>query len=180
MPVIGKAPSGAQRIWRVRKGIWGLLAGALLVALALPTATLWHAATSAMAAHAYVWPAVPRANEPAKLIVVLCQNADKSATDGPWAQTQAEWDMVTMAMGTHPVAVPGSPRNPGVFTIPLQLGMAGVWWAHVTLRAPGRPAWQTQLQFTVLPPGNAPESSAPSPPASPTRACASSERSAGL
>jgi hypothetical protein len=136
---------------RVRGAFWALLAGALIVALALPIVALWHEASSAVLARACLWPASPHLGQQVRVVVVVPDATDRAAAQGPWAHTVVAWDMETMAMNTHPLAVAGSPRNPGTFTIPLDVPMAGPWWARVSLHAPGRPQWQTVLHFTVLP-----------------------------
>lgn len=141
-------------ILRVRGVFWALLGGALLVAIAMPTATIWHAATSPLAARAYLWPDTPRVNTPAQLLVELADAHDRTALQGPWATITVRWDMLAMTMGTRSVVIPGSaPSRPRAhsFVVPLRLDMAGRWWMQVSLRTPGRPEWHAALQVTVLP-----------------------------
>lgn len=138
-----------------RKGFWLLLIVTLLIAFALPLLSLWHASSSALHARACIWPATPRANASAQLLVVLSDKADHAAVQGTWAQVSAEWDMTNMEMGPDQRTVHGPPHalgNIGAFEVPLRLDMAGPWSVHVTLRTPGRPAWQAVLQFSVLSP----------------------------
>ena len=140
---------------RVRRGYWVLLAAALLLALAIPLILLCHATFAPLAARAYLTPAAPQAGQAARLTVVLGSATDRDATDGPWAQATFAWDMQTMAMGTRSLAVAGSARTPGVFSVPLVATMAGSWYAQIVLQTPGRPVWRGMVRFTVLPPGGA-------------------------
>ena len=141
------------RFGRVRRIYWMLLVGALLAAIAAPTVTLWRAASSALAAHACIWPPAPQAGTTAQLIVALSDPMDRAAVHGPWAQVVAEWDMVNMRMGTRQIAVPGPSGHADTVTLPLRLDMAGPWWVQVALRTPGRPVWHARLQVAVQPPG---------------------------
>ncbi len=143
----------------VRRFVWVLLAAALLIALLAPALTLWHAAQSALAARACVWPAAPSVNQPAELRVMLPTGADREAVHGPWAHVIADWDMVTMSMGHHEVATSGDSGADGAFVLPLRLTMVGSWWVQVALHTPGRPEWRAALQVRVLPAGGGTSSS---------------------
>lgn len=136
----------------VRRSIWGILLVAVLVAVAVPTTSLWHASSVALQAHIYVSPATPRADEPAQLVVVLTNPTDRAAVQGPWAKAVARWDMLSMTMGARQRVVPGVAATTKVFTIPLCLDMAGHWWAQIVIQAPGRPEWHSSLQFDVQAP----------------------------
>jgi hypothetical protein len=139
----------------VRRKIWAILAATLVLALAVPLGTLWHATLIPLRAQACVWPTVPRAGSTAYLVVALPDPTDRTAVAGPWAQVSVSWDMPAMAMDKHPVVAHGSPNrasDTASFAIPLRLDMAGPWWIRVTLRTPGRPAWQSAMQVAVLPP----------------------------
>jgi hypothetical protein len=143
------------RFEQVHGVYWALLAGALLLALAAPMATLWRTGASPLHARACLWPSAPHADAPTYLFVALSDAADRTAVQGPWAEVKVSWDMTTMRMGTPPVAVHGPLQQgdrAGLFAIPLRLTMVGPWWIHVTLRTPGRPVWQTALQAFVLNP----------------------------
>ena len=153
----------------VRRFVWVLLAAALLIALLAPALTLWHAAQSALAARACVWPAAPSANQPAELRIVLPNGADREAVHGPWAHVTADWDMVTMSMGRQEVATSGNSGVDGAFVLPLRLTMAGSWWVQVALRTPGRPEWRAALQVRVLPPSGGTRAGGPA-----AAACAAS------
>jgi hypothetical protein len=142
-----------------------VLVGVLLVAIAAPTFTLLRAGSSALAAHACIWPQAPRAGEAARLVVSLSEPADRAAIQGPWAQVAAQWDMVNMRMGTRQIAVPGLAAHADAVTLPLRLDMPGPWWVRVTLRTPGRPVWQTRLRVIVAPPGATGTGAASSAPA---------------
>lgn len=142
-------------IGRVRARIWALLAGTLMLALLLPLMILWHASAMPLRAQACVWPAAPRTDTATYLIVALNDPADRTAVDGPWAEVHISWDMTVMAMSEHPVVAHGSPQETGdtaSFAVPLRLDMAGPWRIDVELQTPGRPAWQSAVQVTVLPP----------------------------
>ncbi|WIG60429.1 MAG: hypothetical protein OJF49_003177 [Ktedonobacterales bacterium] len=140
-----------QPLPRVRRTVWGVLALAVLLALALPVATVWHAASRPLQVHAYLWPSTPHAGQTPQVIIVLTDDADRTATDGPWAEVAAIWDMATMTMGTRSATLPGNAHQAGAFALPLHVDMAGHWWVRVSVSTPGRPMWQTSLQFTVLP-----------------------------
>jgi hypothetical protein len=139
---------------QVRRVFWALLAVSLLLAVALPIGNLWREASSSLVARACVWPATPRLDAPAQVLVVLPNATDRAAVQGPWARVVAEWNMVTMRMGARRTAVAGPPattHDPGVFALPLRLDMAGLWLARVSLTTPGRPMWQTAVSFSVAP-----------------------------
>jgi hypothetical protein len=142
----------APRFVRVRPIVWVVLAAALLLALAAPVATLWHASTLPLRAQVSLWPRAPHAGEAARIVVTVADTADRTATEGPWARIGAEWDMVQMTMGLRQTVVPGTAPSQGTFTVPLCVDMAGLWWVHVSVSTPGRPVWQTRLRFSVLPP----------------------------
>lgn len=133
----------------VRRGCWLVLAAALLLALALPAATLWHASTAALHVQTCVYPAMPQVEQPAWLVVVPTDAADRTALEGPWAKVVTRWNMVSMSMGTLHRTVPGSAEAHGAFAVPLELSMAGVWSAQVALSTPGRPQWQQSVRFAV-------------------------------
>jgi hypothetical protein len=158
----------------VRGVFWALLAGALLLALALPVASLWRAASSALDVRACVWPAAPRLGAPARLVVVLPDAADRAAVHGPWARLVAEWDMAAMSMGARRATISGplaTAREPAAFAVPLHLDMAGAWAARIVLSTPGRPAWETTLRFTVLAPATAAAPGARASPAPTSPGC---------
>lgn len=136
----------------VRRGCWLVLAAALLLALALPAATLWHASTSALHVQTCVFPSAPQAGQPAWLVVVPTDTADRTTLEGPWATVVTRWDMVSMSMGTLRRTIAGSSATQGTFAVPLELSMAGIWRAQVALSTPGRPQWQQSVQFSVSPP----------------------------
>ncbi|MFI5272251.1 MAG: hypothetical protein ACHQ4H_04360 [Ktedonobacterales bacterium] len=150
-PMEAESSNGRRTFAQVRRVYWLVLAGALLLALLLPAATLWHAATSTLQARACVVPAMPRAGQAAWIVVAPTNATDRTAVDGPWAQVITRWDMVTMQMGPLHQRIPGSRANDGAFAIPLQLNMAGQWWAQIALSTPGRPSWQQTVEFSVLP-----------------------------
>ena len=168
----------APRFVRVRPIVWVVLVAALLLALAAPLATLWHASTLPLQARVSLWPSAPHAGEVARIVVAVKDTTDRTATEGPWARIAAEWDMVQMTMGLHQTVVPDTAPSQGTFTVPLCVDMAGLWWVHVTVSTPGRPVWQTRLRFSVLPP--APGASEPGTTASGVTAgtCAGTGRSA--
>jgi hypothetical protein len=162
-------PNELAELATVRRSIWVLLAAALLIALLAPALTLWHAAQSALAARACVWPATPSVNQPTELRIVLPNGADREAVHGPWARAIADWDMVTMSMGRQEAATSGDSSANGAFVLPLRLTMAGSWWVQVALRTPGRPEWRAALQVRVLPPGGGTSAGGPA-----AAACATS------
>jgi hypothetical protein len=140
-----------QPLGQVRRAFWALLIGALLLAMTPPAITLWHAASSALAVRACVWPAAPQARSTARVLVDVLDPADRMALQGPWAQITVEWDMETMSMGREHAAVPGQAGGQGEFAVPLALAMAGPWWVHVSVSTPGRPKWQALMRFRVMP-----------------------------
>ncbi len=140
-----------QQLMRVRRGVWLLLAGALLLAALCPALSLWHAASSVLAARGCLWPAQPAAGEQARLYIVLDDMNDRAAVDGPWARIAATWDMVDMRMGERTVEMTGSHDGSGHFALPLRLDMAGSWWVEASLQAPGRPPWHATYHFDVVP-----------------------------
>lgn len=159
------------RFWRVRPAIWLLLTGSVLLTVVAPAFVLWHASASPLAARAYLWPATPRAGDRAYVVVNLTDPRDRTAVNGPWAQVLVNWDMATMPMGTRAVVLHGPTdadrtvplgEQAGTYAIPLQLTMTGPWWAQISLRTPGRPAWSTTLRFLVREPARA-DSPAPPP-----------------
>jgi len=123
----------------------------MVVAMALPITTTLHQGTTTLQAQVSVWPAHPRADQRAHLIISLVQATDRAAAGGPWAQLVATWDMATMEMGIQRAAVQGREDDNGIFTVPLQLNMAGSWWIHATLQTPGRPAWHGAIEIMVAP-----------------------------
>jgi hypothetical protein len=160
-----------RQLGRVRRVFWALLAASLLLALAVPLTYLWRETSAALVARACVLPSTPRLGAPAQVLVTLPNASDRAAVQGPWARVVAEWDMVTMSMGARRTAVAGPPasaHDPTIFAVPLHLDMAGLWSARITLTTPGRPTWQTAVQFSVAPAGaSAQPSASPAPPESP-------------
>ena len=139
---------------RVRRKVWVGLAASMMLALLLPLLILWHTTTVPLRAQACVWPALPRAGANAYLVVALADAADRTAVAGPWAQVRVQRDMTTMAMNEQPTVAQGSSQgndNAASFAIPLRLEMAGLWRIEVTLQTPGRPAWDSVVQVSVLP-----------------------------
>lgn len=145
------ADEPVTRTASARKAVWLIFIGALVVAMALPIATTLHQGSTTLQAEVSVWPAHPRADQRAHLIISLVQTTDRAAAGGPWAQLVATWDMATMKMGTQRVAVQGREDDNGIFTVPLQLTMAGSWWIHAILETPGRPAWHGAIEIMVAP-----------------------------
>jgi hypothetical protein len=141
---------------RVRRIYWYALTAALFASLLLPIVTIWHTANAALHVQACLWPAAPHRGQPAQLLVTPLTATDRTALQGPWAHAVIDWNMVDMQMSTHPVDVQGDADARSAFSIPLTLNMAGKWWIRITLHAPGRPSWQTQLHVTVLDPGELP------------------------
>lgn len=78
------------RFERIRLGVWFLLIGSLLVALALPLLTLWHAASSPLDARVCLAPQTP---ETVRLVVSVPDATDRDAVTGPWAHLHVVWDM---------------------------------------------------------------------------------------
>ncbi len=140
----------AQSLLRVRRAVWLLLAGAILLAALCPAFSLWRAASSALAVRGCLWPAQPEAGQQARLYIVLDDMNDRAAVDGPWAHVAATWDMANMHMGARKVELTGSHDATGHFALPLNLDMAGSWWVQASLQAPGRPTWQAVYHFDVL------------------------------
>jgi hypothetical protein len=144
----------SNQIGGVRRSIWLLLAGSLLLSLAVPAWRLWHDASSRLVAQVSLMPAAPQVGQPAQLVVTLPDEGDRVAVHGPWATLAASWDMVTMSMGARRAALAGpslASTSAPAFKVPLALDMAGLWVARVSLTTPGRPSWQTSLRFSVLP-----------------------------
>jgi hypothetical protein len=165
---------------RVRPIVWVVLAAALLLALAAPIATLWHASTLPLQAQVALWPSAPHAGEAARIVVTVADTTDRTATEGPWARIAAEWDMVQMTMGVRQTVVPGAAPSQGTFTVPLCVDMAGLWWVQVSVSTPGRPVWQTRLRFSVLPPAQGASERGTTASAVAASTCASTGRSAHL
>ena len=144
--------SGVPRSpFSVRKTIWLLFCAALVLALALPLATVVHQRWVTLQAHATVWPAQPQVGATAHLIVSFADSNDQAAVGGPWARLVASWAMPTMAMGTHQATLPGAENGNGTFVVPLQLDMAGRWSVQVSLQTPGRPTWYGTVTIIALP-----------------------------
>jgi hypothetical protein len=136
--------------------VWLFLIGSLLVALSLPLLTLWYAAHSPLTAQVCLWPPSPQAHETVRLVVSVPNATDRDAVAGPWAHLHVAWNMVTMPMDTRPLDLAGTAEQEGTFSVPLQMDMAGTWLVELTLQTPGRPAWQTQVEFTVASSGGIP------------------------
>lgn len=136
---------------QVRRIYWVVLAAALVVAMAIPAVTFWHASGAPLRVRAYVSPANPRIGEPIRVVVEPLDSTDATATEGPWAHVVIRWDMMTMTMNRPEVSAPGQPGSK-TLSVTLRPDMAGAWWARVTLQTPGRPAWQTFLRFVVISP----------------------------
>jgi hypothetical protein len=151
---VGEAPLPTEiSFTRVRTGLWVLLGIALVIALALPLARLWHDATAPLQVRAYVMPATPRVGVVTQLVIDVADAQDRAAIAGSWAQLAVQWDMAGMHMTVPPVVVAGDQRVVGagpVFVVALLPSMAGEWRATMTLRTPGRPTWQGVLEFGVL------------------------------
>lgn len=138
-----------QGFLRVRRDVWLLLAGALLLAALLPVVGLWHASSSELAVRGCLWPAQPRVGEQTQLYIVLDNMNDRAAVDGPWSHVAATWDMADMRMGERTVQMSGEHSGSGRFALPLRLDMAGRWLVHASLEAPGRPMWQATYHIDV-------------------------------
>ena len=144
--------------WRLgmpRRAFWGLLIGALVVALALPLLTLWRASAEGLAARACIWPTLPRAGTAAQILVVMPASAAKSVQDGA-PTMQVETTMPGMAMPAEWVsenAAPQELRGEATFTAPINVSMPGTWEARVTMRAMGRPVWHDTITFDAQPSG---------------------------
>lgn len=141
-----------QSFPRVRRAVWLLLAGTVLLAALFPVMGLWRAASSALVVRGCLWPAQPAAGQQARLYIVLDDMSDRAAVDGPWSRLAATWDMADMHMGERKVEMTGSHGGSGHFALPLRLDMAGSWWVEASLQAPGRPQWHAVYRFDVLPP----------------------------
>jgi hypothetical protein len=139
-----------QSFMPVRRTVWLLLAGTVLLAALFPTLSLWRASSSALAVRGCLWPAQPAAGEQVQLYIVLDDMTDRAAVDGPWSRAAATWDMADMHMGARKVEMTGSHGGSGHFALPLRLDMAGSWWVEASLQAPGRPQWHATYHFDVL------------------------------
>jgi YtkA-like len=140
----------------VRKAVWLIFCASLVLALAVPFATITHAKWLTLQARATVWPAHPQVGSAAHLIVSLADTTDQAAVGGPWAELTALWTMPEMAMGSQQATMQGAANGNGTFVVPLQLTMAGRWSVAVTLQTPGRPTWHGRLIITVSPGDAAP------------------------
>ena len=150
---VGRAAGAeARQIGRVRGVVWGILALTIVLALAFPVGVYCRLATAALSAQVCVWPSTPRADAPARLLVILAPGRDSADAQTPQAQAQAQLAMLSMAMGAQWARAQGSPNDNGVFVAPLTLNMAGAWQAQVNLQTPGRPDWRGSLDFTALGP----------------------------
>lgn len=138
-----------QSFLRVRRAVWLLLAGAVLLAALFPVMSLWRASSSALAVRGCLWPAQPRVGEQTRLYIVLDDMSDRAAVDGPWSHVAVTWDMADMRMGERTVQMSGEHGGSGRFALPLRLDMAGTWLAHASLQAPGRPMWRATYHFDV-------------------------------
>ena len=145
------SPDNLRSAVSVRKTIWLILCGALVLALALPVATVLHQRWLTLQAHATVWPAQPQVGGAAHLIVSLTDANDQAAVGGPWSQLVATWTMPAMEMGAHHIEVQGTQNGDGTFVVPLLLDMAGRWSVQVSLQTPGRPTWNGTLDVLVSP-----------------------------
>jgi hypothetical protein len=135
----------------VRKAVWLIFIGAVVLSLAMPVAVTMQQSTAALEVRVSIWPAHPQAGEAAHLVVSLVQANDRAAARGPWAQLVATWDMTTMDMGTQQAIVQGAQNDNGELTVPLQLTMSGFWLVHATFQTPGRPTWHGTVQVVVAP-----------------------------
>jgi hypothetical protein len=143
--------ASSPRAVSVRKAVWLIFIGAVVLALAMPVAVTMQQSTAALELRVSIWPAHPRAGEAAHLVVSLVQANDRAAARGPWAQLVATWDMTTMDMGTQHAIVQGAQNDNGELTVPLQLTMSGFWLVHATFQTPGRPTWHGMVQVMVAP-----------------------------
>jgi len=137
------------RFGHVRRIVWSFLMVSLLVALALPLLTLWHASVSPLTALVCLWPPTPQVSETVRLVVSVPNAADRDAVAGPWAHLHVAWDMVAMPMNTRPLELAGTAGQAGTFAVLLQVDMPGSWWVDLTLQTPGRPDWHSRVHFTV-------------------------------
>ncbi len=165
---------------QVRPRIWLLLIVTLMVALALPVFSLWRAAFSPIQAEVCLWPPTPQARETTQVVVSLPDANDRNAVEGSWAHLQVAWDMETMSMGVHPLTLSGDEGHAGIFSIPLQMDMAGPWWIDLTLQTPGRPDWHTHFQVTVAPPGGTASPMLAQPGRGALAPCRANERAGSL
>jgi hypothetical protein len=139
----------------VRKAVWLIFCASLVLALAVPLATVAHQRWLTLQVRATVWPAHPQVGGATHLIISLADSADQAAVGGPWAQLVAAWSMPEMAMGAQQAILQGA-ANGGTFVIPLRLTMAGRWSVQVTLQTPGRPTWHGKVTILVLSSGAVP------------------------
>jgi hypothetical protein len=146
-----KTDASSPRASSVRKAVWLIFIGAVVLALAVPVTVTLQQSTAALEVRVSIWPAHPRAGEAVHLVVSLVQVSDRAAARGPWAQLVATWDMTTMDMGTQQVVVQGALGDNGTFTVPLHLTMSGFWQVHATFQTPGRPTWHGTVQVMVAP-----------------------------
>jgi hypothetical protein len=135
----------------VRRAVWLIFIGAVVLTLAMPVAVTLQQSTAALEVRVSIWPAHPRAGEAAHLLVSLVQANDRAAARGSWAQLAATWDMTTMDMGMQQAIVQGALGDNGTFTIPLHLTMSGFWQVHATFQTPGRPTWHGTVEVLVAP-----------------------------
>ncbi|MGO8947462.1 MAG: FixH family protein [Ktedonobacterales bacterium] len=135
----------------MRKTVWLIFSAALVLALALPVATVVQQRWSTLQARATVWPAHPKVGTTVHLIVSLADSNDQAAVGGPWAQLVATWNMPEMEMETHQATLQGTQSSTGTFVVPLQLDMAGRWSVQVILQTPGRPTWRGTVDIIALP-----------------------------
>lgn len=135
----------------VRKAVWLIFIGAVVLALAMPVAVTIQQSTAELEVRISIWPAHPQAGEAARLVVTLIQANDRATARGPWAQLVATWDMTTMDMGAQQAVVQGAVGDNGTFTVPLYLTMSGFWQVHATFHTPGRPTWHGTVEVMVAP-----------------------------
>jgi hypothetical protein len=143
--------ASSPRAVGVRKAVWLIFIGAVVLSLAMPVAVTIQQSTAALQVRVSIWPAHPQAGEAAHLVVSLVQANDRAAARGPWAQLVATWDMTTMDMGTQHAIIQGAQNDNGEFTVPLQLTMSGFWLVHTTFQTPARPTWHGTVQVMVSP-----------------------------
>jgi YtkA-like len=140
----------------VRKAVWVFFCASLVLALAVPLATVAHEQWLTLQARAMVWPAHPQVGRGAHLVVSLVDTTDQAAVGGPWAELVAIWTMPEMAMGSQQATLQGAKGGDGTFVVPLQLTMPGRWSVAVTLQTPGRPTWHGRVTIVVSPGDPAP------------------------
>jgi hypothetical protein len=143
--------ASSPRAVGVRRAVWLIFIGAVVLSLAIPVAVTIQQSTAELELRVSVWPAHPQAGEAAHLVVSLVQANDRAAARGPWAQLVATWGMTSMEMGTQQAIVQGAQNDNGVLTVPLQLTMSGFWLVHATFQTPGRPTWHGTVQVMVAP-----------------------------